>query len=547
MSHYIPRFHRLSGAIFLTTNIVVIPAYAFDFDVGNSDVRVRWDNTFKWSGAYRLEDQQASLIASPNHDDGDRNFDKGLVSNRLDLLSEFDVTYQRRLGMRVSAAALYDTMYNRSNDNPGFAGGSFPNHSSTAADHFTDDTRDIHGRRAEVLDAFLFGKTELGDTTVSARLGRHAILWGESLFYGANAIAGGQMPVDIVKIASVPNTQFKEAVRPVEQISGSWELTPEVSISAYYQFKWDASLAPAVGSYFSNSDVAIEGAESMLLGPMLPAAPRLSDKSAKDSGQGGVQLRVRAGETEFGFYAIRFHSKTPQIVPVLGIVGVPPMMGVAPVAYRQEYQENVKAFGVSANRSFGDFNVGIEGSIREDQDLASTQGADATLLGGTWQGYATGRTAHVNVSTIASLSPGLLWNEAQLAGEIAWNRVLSVTDNKQALDPNATRDALALRIQLEPFYRQVLPGLDISVPLSLSYAPRGSRSMALGPNATPAENGGDLSLGVNGTYLDAWRMSLSYTHFYGSSDPFQSANNAYTYKQTLADRDYVAFSLRRTF
>jgi hypothetical protein len=44
------------------------------------------------------------------------HFKRGVVPNRLDLLSEFDVAYKQSYGLRVSAAAWYDTVYNRSND-----------------------------------------------------------------------------------------------------------------------------------------------------------------------------------------------------------------------------------------------------------------------------------------------------------------------------------------------------------------------------------------------------------------------------------------------
>ena len=40
----------------------------------------------------------SNILGSPNFDDGDRNFSNGsLVTNRLDLLSEFDLIYQRKL------------------------------------------------------------------------------------------------------------------------------------------------------------------------------------------------------------------------------------------------------------------------------------------------------------------------------------------------------------------------------------------------------------------------------------------------------------------
>ena len=72
------------------------------------------------------------------------------------------------------------------------------------------------------------------------------------------------------------------------------------------------------------------------------------------------------------------------------------------------------------------------------------------------------------LSTLAMLPATPLWNEANLMAELAWNRVLRVTDNAAAVDPHATRDAVSLRMQLEPSYRQVLPGLDLGVLLALA-------------------------------------------------------------------------------
>lgn len=90
-------------------------AQAFEFDTGNPDLRVRWDNTLKYSAAWRTQDASSKLTEGQtalNLDDGDRNFDKGLISNRLDLLSELDITYNN-VGARVSGAAWYDDVYNQ--------------------------------------------------------------------------------------------------------------------------------------------------------------------------------------------------------------------------------------------------------------------------------------------------------------------------------------------------------------------------------------------------------------------------------------------------
>ena len=87
---------------------------AFDIDTGNEDLSARWDNTVRYNLGSRVKDQDAAILKNANADDGDRNFDKGsLVTNRLDVLSEFDLVWQRKYGIRLSAAAWYDDAYSR--------------------------------------------------------------------------------------------------------------------------------------------------------------------------------------------------------------------------------------------------------------------------------------------------------------------------------------------------------------------------------------------------------------------------------------------------
>ncbi len=69
------------------------------------------------------------------------NFDKGLISNRLDLFSEFDVSYQK-VEVPVWRAARYDDVTTRATTTtpPGTI-----NSYSVRYDQFTKDTRDLHG------------------------------------------------------------------------------------------------------------------------------------------------------------------------------------------------------------------------------------------------------------------------------------------------------------------------------------------------------------------------------------------------------------------
>ncbi|HSV48038.1 MAG TPA: DUF1302 family protein [Ramlibacter sp.] len=86
-----PTAAALAAAAFLA---LASPAsHALEFQVDNPDLKAYF----------------------PNTDDSNRNFKRGLVSNRLDLLSEFDAAY-KGFGVRVSAAAWRDSVHLRSND-----------------------------------------------------------------------------------------------------------------------------------------------------------------------------------------------------------------------------------------------------------------------------------------------------------------------------------------------------------------------------------------------------------------------------------------------
>ncbi|MCL4181912.1 MAG: DUF1302 family protein [Burkholderiaceae bacterium] len=526
---------------------VASPAAAFEIDTGG-ETKIRWDNTFKYSNAWRVKGRSDALVADPTLDDGDRNFDKGLISNRVDWLTELDASY-RNLGLRISAAAWYDTAYNRRNDNDSpFTANSF----SVPFNRFTRDTRDLHGRDAEVLDAFVSGNFDIGGRRGNVKFGRHSLLYGESLFFGMNGIAAAQQPIDVIKALTVPNTQFKEIGRPVNQLSAQWQLTESVSVGGYYQLEWERTRIPAAGSYFSPADLVDVGAERIVAAAVPGVGPvasfyRTRDIEAQDSGQGGIQLRYRSTtlDTDFGFYAVRYHEKgfREYVRPGAGVGPGSPADKIG--EYTLVFPEDIRAYGASASTSIGDANVAAEVSIRDNAPLVSLTMPDFTGTGDNDRNplYAVGRTAHAQVSMIQLLTRSSLWDGAVFLGELAWNRTLSIKKNAAALDPNTSRDALGMRLVFEPQYFQVLDGVDISVPIGLGYTLSGKSSAVAGFGA---RHGGDFNIGIKGDYLKAWQFSLAYTHFLGSEAPIV-IGGIKTFKQFNKDRNFVAFSLSRTF
>ncbi|WP_277374897.1 DUF1302 domain-containing protein [Pseudomonas sp. AA-38] len=515
---------------------------AAQIDLGDSEWQLRWDNTLKYSQAWRLNRADDRLTNAPTagglfpsiQSQGDKNFSRGLVSNRLDILSEMDLSH-RNYGLRLSGAAWYDRVYNEDTD-------------SSEQPHFLPKTRDLHGRDAELLDAFVYLRGELGDTSQGVlRLGRHSLVYGESLFYGGNGIGAAQGPTDVVKLLSVPGTQFKEILRPVNQISGQLQINPQLSVGAYYQFEWERSNLPGAGSYLSDLDGIGDGSGALTDvtgGRTLHA----SDIEAKNSGQGGVQLRFKpeGTELELGLYAAQYHDKAPS-----GLYGYVNATGASPVlsSYRQVFAEDIKTVGASFSTAYGDFNFAGEASLRWNAPLVSNLQVIAPGQVADNEDdarYAKGRTAHVNLSTIYLLSPSALWDGGSILAELAWNRTLSVTDNRAALDSNTTRDATALRVLAEPAYFQIADGLDLSVPIGVGVVLDG-RSSAVSKSGFGNSHAGDWSVGLKATYLQRWEMGLNYVNFFGAPEAGLREDGNFSYAQSLADRDFVSLYVKTTF
>jgi hypothetical protein len=523
------------AAVALVIAFAAPQVHAFDIDTGNSDFKARWDNTFKYSAAWRLEGPSSTLVADINQDDGDRNFGKGLISNRLDLLSEFDASYGKHVGLRVSGAAWYDEVYRQSNDNNSPA---TINQVSAPHNEFTSATRNLNGQKIEVLDGFAYVNYDRGNV----RLGRHTLLYGETLFFGANGIAYAQAPLDLIKLLTVPSSQFKEVALPVDQISGQVQLTNDLSLGAYYQLEFRSTRIPAVGSYLSAADVLGDGTERFLFAPGF-GPRRIGDLSAKNSGQGGLQLRWRHSSVEYGIYAVRYNDKLFQFYLRPAGATVPSL----PFNIQFAYPEGITSYGASFSTEVAGFNVAGEASVRHNTPLVSGPVIDPLGVGDNNNNplYAVGNSAHANLSGIFFLNRSAIWDNANVVAEVAWNRRLSISKNPAALDPDTTRDAWGFRFVFEPTWFQVAPSLDLSAPIGLGYNPLGKSSVVQQFNGG-VDKGGDFSIGLKAVYQQVWKGSLTYTTFLGPEGTALNSAGHLSFKQPYADRNFISISLQRT-
>ena len=130
-------------------------ANAFRIDTGNDDVTVNFDNQIRYNLGVRAESINPAFGNSVSTDASEYFADKGdVMTNRLDLLTELDVSYKKKFGFRVSGAAWNNFAYNDGpKANPALAGAP-SEYLNGKYNAYTD--RFVKGPSGEILDAFLF-------------------------------------------------------------------------------------------------------------------------------------------------------------------------------------------------------------------------------------------------------------------------------------------------------------------------------------------------------------------------------------------------------
>jgi len=487
-------------------------------------VDFRWDNTLRYSNAIRILPQNSFLLASPNADDGDRNFSSGLVSNRLDLISQIDLS-RGDFGIHASAAGWYDSVYHGQTDNRSQA---TYNASPVPSSRFAPAVRDLHGQYAELADAFVYGTFGIWNIPISGRFGRQTVLWGESLFYDPNSIASAQAPTDYTRTVGGQNSYGKNVYLPVTQLSLTAQLLPDLSITVYDHFGARPSRQAGDGSYFNYVDFVGPGADRLFLGSGQYLL-RQSDGAVSAGGQYGAALRATIDDMDVGFYLLRYNATDPQSIVTANSTNADPAVAGF---YKLVYPRAIHLFGASASTSWNGSTIAGELSMRTNAPLlaypheAVTSDSDSQI----YVDYVRGDLLHLQASAEIPVATTVAWDSANLDLEVAMDDVTRISD---AVTPaSLSRFAMKARILFEPRYFQVLPNLDLSLPVGIGYNLAGHSFTYYAQN----EETGDFEVGVNALYRSVWKASITMTGFIGSAS-----------RQPLADRDIIAFSLERTF
>jgi hypothetical protein len=205
------------------------------------------------------------------------------------------------------------------------------------------------------------------------------------------------------------------------------------------------------------------------------------------------------------------------------------------MTYRAVYAEDIETYGISATGSVGQLNWATEVSYRDNAALNSDGQLDIGLTTRDDSLLARGKTFHANLSGIYMMQPTFLWNGGTFLFELAYNNRLEIDKNEAAVAQNTTEDAWSMRMLFEPSYFQVFSGLDLTVPIGFGWNFSG-RSSSIGFYQKNTSEAGDVSIGLNLTYLNVWKTGISYVNYWGSES-----------KQALADRDTISCYISRTF
>ncbi|MFZ2288177.1 MAG: DUF1302 domain-containing protein [Halopseudomonas yangmingensis] len=449
---------------------------------------------------------------------------------------------------------------------------------------------------AALLDAFVYHNYSIGQLPGNIRLGRQVVSWGESLFIGnsINAIN----PLDVSAFRR-PGSEVKEALIPVEMLYVSQTLSDSLSLEAFYQLKWAATVADNCGTFFGADTVGKGCLDRLVVSGMdrpqgeLLAFPgniiisrARKDEEARDDGQWGLAMRWFApalNDTEFGLYAMNYHSRTPTFNGVAGrlllggagVQGIDGSLGAA--GYFFKYPEDVRLYGVSFQTNVAGMPLSGELSYRPNlplgiatSDMSRTalqlgdnthRGLTGLTTGTEIQGYERKEFLQAQLSLVKTIDRVLGASRLALAGEVGFNHIGGLnnangktkfgrdslfgqspfadgTCSSLGSSPKAaswcendgymTSNAWGYRLRAGLEYSNVFRGINLSPSLAWAHDVDG-----YSPNFT--ENAKSVSLGLNADYANKYNAGISYTSFFGGK------------YNTNVDRDFASVSFSVSF
>jgi len=373
-------FRKTELATVIATMLLPTAVYALDFQKDHVELRV--DTRISVGASMRVADRDADNIGisnggraySTNGDDGNLAFDKGdLTASAAKITSDATLS-SGNYGVFVRGSYVFDPTlkdkryFNRANY--GQPGKEAP--LSEYQDR-TAEVRDHLGNDAELLDAYVYGSNVLGTRTLTYKIGRQILNWGEStlVMNGLNSLVSGN-----ANKLRVPGFEIDEALKPVGMAFASIDLVESLSVEGFYQFEWRRTDPDAAGSPLATNDFVGIGGTRANLSFAIPAendigstTPRAPDNRPKDGGQYGGALRYYLSQfngIELALYAAKYHSRLPLVSGISANEPLRPFGG----SYFIEYPEDIRMYGLSFNSTLP-YGWALQGeySLKKDQPI----------------------------------------------------------------------------------------------------------------------------------------------------------------------------------
>ena len=327
----------MHGAIRITTVLLGLstagvgpsPALARPFKIG--EVEGVANVELSYGLLVRVEDRDPHLVAianggsaaSANFDDGDLNYDEGIVSNMLQTSAEIAASWGF-LGAYLRGTAYYDFETELADRERSPLSGD--------ADHYV-------GKYGELQEYYLDASFLVRGMPVHLRVGDQVLNWGESTFlrFGVQSAT----PLDFVA-AFRPASLARDVQIPQGMLWAAANVTEEVAIEGYYQYDWQRGRTPPLGWFFSdNNSLGVDGLGAAMAGAglfsdlgtdldaffQLPAGTLGSDPDfmripgngsfePSNQGQGGFTVQAilpRLNSTKLALHFVNYHSRLPVV------------------------------------------------------------------------------------------------------------------------------------------------------------------------------------------------------------------------------------------
>lgn len=568
--------------------------HAIDFDLG--EVQGSFDSQLSVGASWSTSNPESKLIDKNNGgkgdsstgDDGRMNFKRGETFSKI-----FKGVHDLELSYRDSGAffrAKYWYDFELKDESRPFK-------------QISDKGRAPAAKSSgfDLLDAFVYHNYYVGDRPGHVRVGQQVISWGESTFIG-----GGINSINPWDVAALrrPGAELKEGLLPAQLLYASQSLSDTVNLELFYQVKWEPYVLDNCGTFFGG-DVAPPGCDNNFtvlnseLGQLVPFADayghgyfttpegvviaRLKDQKARDSGQWGAALRWQTDNTEYGFYAMNYHSRVPFLAykapganlysdlnSVLGtaigngITNPEVLEGLLAATvfgnsnYFMDYPEDIRLYGVSFATTLptgtawsGELSYRPNAPVAlnaADMLVGTLAPYDAGLSNiqvapdGKVRGYNRKEVTQIQSTLIHTFDQVLGAEQLALVGEAAYVHVAGLEskhktrygrDTVYGDTRNAgytTKNSWGYRASASLEYSNVFAGVNLEPNIALSHDVSG-----YGPNDSFIENAKAISVGLDADYLNKYTASLNYTNFFGGR------------YNTEIDRDFIALSFGVSF